>query len=247
MNLFSKVASSIVTILTSIANSPAAAYPLPRVPGQRKDLSWWYAPALFGDAPIKSDYLPLGYQFQPYPDQGRRCDSSSCSISVDTPWKIFEGCWHSFHLCCLTVVDVCPICRKGIETAIKSLANIANQSLRQQQNGTATDGSSEAGEVSREVSDGDDDDDDALISTVDGNVEQVVQNLTLQIMALTVASSPAQPLSPARVNVVSTPCPSTQRRPPHCSTCVHLKQGHQRPVALSEHPVSVQFALLSHA
>lgn len=95
--------------------------------------------------------------------------------------------------------------------------------------------------------DDDDDDDDALTSTVDGNFEQVVQNLTLQIMALTVASSPAQPLSPARVNVVSTPCPSTQRRPPHCSTCGHLKQGHQRPVALREHPVSVQFALLSHA
>ncbi|XP_015775589.1 PREDICTED: uncharacterized protein LOC107353723 isoform X2 [Acropora digitifera] len=117
------------------------------------------------------------------------------------------------------ICDVCPICRKGIETAIKSLANIANQSLRQQQNGTAT-----------EVSSDGDGDDEALTSTVDGNVEQV-QNLTLQIMALTVASPPAQPLSPARVNVVSTPRPSTRRRPPHCSTCGHLKQGHQRPVA----------------
>ena len=177
-----------------------------------------------------------GYQFQPYPDQGRRCDSSSCSISVDTPWKIFEGCWHSFHLCYLTVVDVCPICRKGFETSIKSLANITNQSLHQQQNATATDGPSEASEVSREVTD----DDDTLTSTVDGNVEQVVQNLTLQIMALTVASPPAQPLSPARVNVVSTLRPSTQRIPPHCSTCGHLKQGHQRPVAqgtLSKCPV----------
>ena len=118
------------------------------------------------------------------------------------------------------ICDVCPICRKGIEKAIKSLANISNQSLRQQQNGTAT-----------EVSSDGDDDDEALTSTVDGNVEQFVQNLTLQIMALTVASPPAQPLSPARVNVVSTPRPSTQRRPPHCSTCGHLKQGHQRPVA----------------
>ena len=54
--LFSKVASSIVTILTSIVNSPAAAYSLLWVPGQRKDLSLWYAPALFGDAPIKSDH-----------------------------------------------------------------------------------------------------------------------------------------------------------------------------------------------
>ena len=59
-------------------------------------------------------------------------------------------------------------------------------------------------------------------------------------MALNVASPPAQPLSPARVNVVSTPRPSTQRRPPHCSTCGHLKQGHHRPVAqgtLSKCPV----------
>ena len=72
-----------------------------------------------------------------------------------------------------------------------------------------------------------DDDDEALTGTVDGNVEQVVQNLTLQIMALAVASPPAQPLSPARLNIVSTPRPSTQRRPPRCSTCGHLKQGHQ--------------------
>ena len=136
----------------------------------------------------------------------------------------------------MTVVDVCPICRKGTETAIKSLANIANQSLHQQQNVTETDGPSE---VSREVTD----DDEALTSTVDGNVEQVVQNLTLQIMALNVASPPAQPLSPARVNVVSTPRPSTQRRPPHCSTCGHLKQGHQRPVAQG----TLSKCLLSHA
>ena len=161
-------------ILTSIVNLPAAAYPLPRVPGQRRDLSLWCAPALFGDAPIRSDYLPLGNQFQPYPDLGRRCDSSSrCSISVETSWKIFEGCWHSFHLCCLTVVDVCPICRKEIKAAIKSLANIANKFLRQQQNATSTDGASEASEVSREVTDDDDDDDDdeAMTSTVNGNVE----------------------------------------------------------------------------
>ena len=142
----------------------------------------------------------------------------------------------------MTVVDVCPICRKGIETAIKSLANIANQSLHEQQNATATDNPSEASEVSREVTDADydDDDDEALTSTVDGNVEQVVQNLTLQIMALNVASPSAQSLSPAGVSVVSTLRISTQRRPPHRSTCGHLTQGHQRPVAqgtLSKCPV----------
>ena len=143
------------------------------------------------------------------------------------------------HFICvvLTVVDVCPICRKGIETAIKLSANVANQSLRQQQNATTTDGPGEASEVPREVTD---DDDEALTSTVDGNVEQVVQNLTLQIMALAVASPLARPFSSGRGNVVSTPLPSIQRRPPHCLTCGHLKQDYQRPVAqgtLSKSPV----------
>ena len=229
VNLFSRVASTIVTILSSIANSPGAAHPLPRAPGQRRNLSLWCAPALFGDASIKSDYLPLGFQFQPCPDQGRRCDKSGCTISTNTPWKVFEGCWHSFHLCCLTVVDVCPICREGIVTALTSLANTANQSVRQQQDATATDGPSEG--IDNSTGSGGDDD-EPLTSTVDGNVDEVVQNLTRQVMSLSVASPPAQPLAPSRANVPSTPsCPSPQRRPPHCSTCGHLKQGHQRPVS----------------
>ena len=58
------------------------------------------------------------------------------------------------------------ICRKGTETAIKSLANIANQSLHQQQNVTETDGPSE---VSREVTD----DDEALTSTVDEKLSKL--------------------------------------------------------------------------
>ena len=129
-------------------------------------------------------------------------------------------CWHSFHLCCLTVVDVCPICREEIVTALTFIANTANQSARQQQDATATDGPSEWSDNST-GSGGDDD--EPLTSTADGNVDGVVQNLTRQVMSLSVASPPAQPLAPSRANVPSTPsCPSSQRRPPHCSTCGHL-------------------------
>ena len=234
VNLFSRVASSIVTILTAIANSPGAAHLLPRIPGQRKDL--WHVPALFGDTPMKKDCLPLGFQFQPCPDQGRRCDLSGCSISSNSPWKIFEGCWHSFHLCCLTVVTVCPICSKGIEDAIKSLGAVANQTIHTRQNATDTDGlANEGGEDTVESrTSHDDNDDEPLTSSIDGNVEQAFQNLTIQIMTLSIAAQPVQPLPSARGPVPSTitpPSSSSQRRAPHCSTCGHLRQGHQRPVS----------------
>ncbi|XP_068738886.1 uncharacterized protein [Montipora capricornis] len=204
------------------------------MPGQRKDM--WHVPALFGDTPMKKDCLPLGFQFQPCPDQERRCDLSGCSISSNSPWKIFEGCWHSFHLCCLTVVTVCPICSKGIEDAIKSLGAVANQTIHTRQNATATDGlANEGGEDTVESRTSDDDnDDEPLTSSIDGNVEQVVQNLTIQIMTLSVAAPPVQPLPSARGPVPSTimpPTSSSQRRAPHCSTCGHLRLGHQRPVS----------------
>ena len=83
---------------------------------------------------MKTDFMPLWFQFSPQPDQGKRCDLPDCIILEDTPWKIFEGCWHSFHLSCLDVVDVCPICRTGIETAMKSLATIANKSALPREN-----------------------------------------------------------------------------------------------------------------
>ncbi|XP_068738885.1 uncharacterized protein [Montipora capricornis] len=173
------------------------------MPGQRKDM--WHVPALFGDTPMKKDCLPLGFQFQPCPDQERRCDLSGCSISSNSPWKIFEGA-------------------------------VANQTIHTRQNATATDGlANEGGEDTVESRTSDDDnDDEPLTSSIDGNVEQVVQNLTIQIMTLSVAAPPVQPLPSARGPVPSTimpPTSSSQRRAPHCSTCGHLRLGHQRPVS----------------
>ena len=229
--LFSRVASIIVTISSSIANESGAAFPLPRAPGQRRDLSLWKVLALFGNVLMKTDFMPLGFQFSPHPNQGKRCDLPDCIILSDTPWKIFEGCWYSFHLSCLDVADVCPICRTGIETAISSLATIANKYIHPQENlGDCT------GEVDTAAGDADSgnngDDDDLLTSPVNANIDQLLQNLTHQVMALSVRSPPVQPLSPTtRSTSSSQPLPrqsSLQRRPPHCTTCCHLMQGHQR-------------------
>ena len=86
-SLFSRVASVIVSILSSIATAAGPAVPLPRTPGQRRD--FWKVPALFGDVPMKIDLMHLGFQFHPHPDQGKRCDLLHCTKSMDIPWKIF--------------------------------------------------------------------------------------------------------------------------------------------------------------
>ena len=46
--LFSRAASTIVSILSSISSEPGAACPLPRAPGQRGDLCVWNVPAFTG-------------------------------------------------------------------------------------------------------------------------------------------------------------------------------------------------------
>ena len=161
--LYSKVASIIVGILTSITNSPNSAVLLPRAPGQRKDL--WKLPALFGDAPVKRNFLPLGFQFSPQPEQSHRCDHLDWSVSNEMPWKIFEGCWHSFHLSCLNnVLSVCPICRQGAGDAIRSLATTANRSVQVQQI-AEVDGDDSSGRVENTANDNDDDDDDNEVLT----------------------------------------------------------------------------------
>ncbi|KAJ7387354.1 hypothetical protein OS493_004345 [Desmophyllum pertusum] len=85
----------------------------------------------------------------------------------------------------------------------------------------------------------DDDDDELLTSSSNGDVNQILQNLTIQIMSLSVSPPPVTTCtpSPTRSSTTSSlssssqpsPCQSSsQRRPPHCSTCGHLQQGHQR-------------------
>ena len=124
-SLYSRVASIIVSILTSITCSDESAVLLPRAQGQRTD--HWKVLALYGDTPMQKDFN-FWFQFSPQSERSQRCDLLNCSISNDTPWKIFEGCWHSFHICCLYVDDVFAICKQGVEDAIQSLASIANNS-----------------------------------------------------------------------------------------------------------------------
>ena len=167
-------------------------------------------------------------------------DHLDCSVSNEMPWKIFEGCWHSFHLSCLNnVFSVCPICRQGVGDAIRSLASTANRSVQVQEI-SEVDGDDSSGQVENTANDNDDDDDDneVLTSQVEANVDQVLQNLTQLVIALPVTSPPVQPAQPSLRTQTQTSQPpppsqsSSQWKPPHCSTCGHTLQGHKRLVLM---------------
>ena len=86
-------------------------------------------------------------------------------MSNEMPWKIFEGCWHSFHFSCLNnVLSVCPICRQGAGDAIRSLATTANRSAQVQEI-AEVDGDDSSGRVENTANDNDDDDDDNEVLT----------------------------------------------------------------------------------
>ena len=102
-------------------------------------------------------------------------------MSNEMPWKIFEGCWHSFHLSCLNnVLSVCPICRQGVGDAIRSLATTANRSVQVQQI-AEVDGDDSSSRVENTANDNDDDN-EVLTSPVEANVDQVLPNLTLLVV-----------------------------------------------------------------
>ena len=89
----------------------------------------WFLSILFGEKFIKSYTLPLGYNFHPQLDFRKKCGSSSCNVSSDLPWKLFEGCWHSFHLECLRVLTICVICRDSLQKNLQSLSKTANEAF----------------------------------------------------------------------------------------------------------------------
>ena len=117
-SLYCKAATVINNVLLAIASNLHAATVVPRAPGQRRNCSFWLLPNLCGEKSMKSNILPLGFNFHPPPDPSKRFDSPMCSESSDLPWKLFEGCWHSFHISCLNGKNFFVICRDCLEKNI---------------------------------------------------------------------------------------------------------------------------------
>jgi hypothetical protein len=80
----------------------------------------------FTSANIKC--LPLGYHTNKPPVQSYNCDMPACCLK-DSNWKLFTGCFHSFHMECLKGIDSCPICCAHLRTVINKLSSTAQQSI----------------------------------------------------------------------------------------------------------------------
>lgn len=110
-SLYCKAATVITNVLLAIASNPHAPTVVLRAPGQRKNCSFWLLPNLCGEKSMKRNILPLGFNFHLPPDPSKRCDSPLCSETSDLSWKLFEGCWHSFHISCLNGKHLCDMSR----------------------------------------------------------------------------------------------------------------------------------------
>jgi hypothetical protein len=217
--LHSQVAHVLVDIFASIANNPDETIHLPRKKGQRKDCEKYIMPSLFGETVVKSYFLPLGFQCDQKPDVQRRCDAFNCALTVEEPWQIFEGCWHSFHNECLAGCQHCSICQDHLKNVVKNLSTSANATLLE-----GLDDNDESPEANTNSA-GDDDDDDTIddIEVIpETNYEAVVSHLNEQVIKLS-------PQLPSKTEIVQeAPVSIKIRKPPHCSKCYHIRLGHSK-------------------
>lgn len=231
--IYVKVASVIVGIVKNIAANQNSAHPLPRMPRQRQDCTLWSMPILFGTTPMKSYFLPLGFQFSPVPNPLRRCDCKDCSEVNDVPWKLFESCMHSFHVACLKGASYCPICKDGIADALRRLSESASSSYVHQSSTDSSPGQNSEVNVTSSFSDSDEE--DYSVNCNETNIEQMLVSLTQKVITLqpSIHPPPVKPLNKSCTdfsNGTSTAAKRQvqQRKPQHCKQCKHLKQGHSK-------------------
>ena len=89
----------------------------------------------------------------------------------------------------MDVDDVCPICGQGIEDAIRSLASTANKSVQVQRSASVNGLDSDNSQGIQETGDNDS---EILTSSIEANVDQILQNLTQQVIALPVTTPPGE-------------------------------------------------------
>ena len=96
----------------------------------RRKTRYVHLPHIFGQAEVKSTALPLGFSAKQEPNQDCICDLHLCNVNdSNEPWKIFQGCWHSFHVKCLNDTNFCPICHGFLQTKLRELGKTAQDAI----------------------------------------------------------------------------------------------------------------------
>ncbi|CAB3998876.1 Hypothetical predicted protein [Paramuricea clavata] len=120
-----KCAATLTNIFTTISKNINVASTT-----VKRGKKYVHLPHIFGHESIPYTVLPLGLNACQEPDQDCMSDLNSCTVdNDDDPWKVFHGCWHSFHERCHKGSPFCPICQKLLESKTKELGNIAKAAI----------------------------------------------------------------------------------------------------------------------
>ena len=74
---------------------------------------------------MRTKILPLGHCSTNPPNERKRCDLPSCTVTGEEAWMIFEGCSHSFHLKCMFCYSWL-VCSLGFWLRNASLVKVGN-------------------------------------------------------------------------------------------------------------------------
>ena len=150
------------------------------------------------------------------PVQSCTCDMPAC-CRKDSDWKLFTGCFHSFHTECLKGIDSFPICSAHLKTVITKLSSTAQNSV------FSPDHKNEK-EVQKEQ--------DASNKAPRINEDEAIESLDAKgkknnddILAIEIPD--LQHLQHPDTQQFTSLQLLKQARPPHCKTCGHPVKGHQ--------------------
>lgn len=117
--LKSKAAIILTSVFESIVHHPMNTQFVEKLNKKKKGTEV-KMPQIFGERKLSDCVVPLGYHGRHQPNEDCKCDMPSCTTSKEETWKMFPGCWHSFHESCIKD-DSCPLCSKTLCEKAKEL------------------------------------------------------------------------------------------------------------------------------
>eukprot|EP00794_Sanderia_malayensis_P020710 gene20710-22742_t len=191
-NLKLKAAKFLIEKFEKIKNSSRKASKIPPAPRQRKTVTKWTLPNIFGDMMVTNQLLPLGYNDPSVaPQTAKKCDKPGCSL-VSPLWRIFQ-CGHSFHMQCnLPAISECNTCKVHVIKQIKVMAKKANSAVKNKNH--AADGEDDDDDVDEQIVDEQDYQDDS--SEIGENTAQKIEEKEIVDMIANISmwSRPSPPL-----------------------------------------------------
>ena len=241
--LKTKCAQFLTTIISKIHSHPE-----PVSKTVKKRTKYVCLPDLFGPVDMRYTVLPLSYHSSVEPEEGCRCDISSCQVENDAePWELFEGCGHSFHNICLQETG-CPLCKQFLSQKVQELGSVARDAILHPEDKDITDIN-----LNPEIPNIDDDDNDScnntpecstFKSTSPSNLRELKETINKLNSAISSLGQAKQPLLHHRPSNTSKPRQAKKKNNTATSTtknvCIATSQQPCQTAAATECPKNVK-------